>query len=75
MRDVAMAYKTIYGCKVTTIPIRTGEKIHEKLEDDYTSGNPVSGRSGDRLTIDEIKKLIKSSGNENYFKKDGMNYF
>lgn len=55
MLDVAQVYAKIYNCKITTIPIRTGEKIHEKLEDGYTSGRAR------KLSLKEIEELIQMS--------------
>ena len=52
MDVVAEVYKEIYGCTITEIPIRAGEKIHEKLEDGYTSD------AAERITKKELKKLI-----------------
>ena len=52
MNVVAEVYKEIYGCTINEIPIRAGEKIHEKLEDGYTSD------AAERITKKELKKLI-----------------
>jgi len=52
MYDVAEVYKDIYNCVIKEIPIRQGEKIHEKLDEGYTSDKAR------RLTKKEIKKLM-----------------
>jgi len=52
MDVVAEVYKEIYGCVVTHIPIRPGEKIHEKLDEGNTSDVAV------RISKEELKALI-----------------
>jgi len=54
MDAVAREYQRKYECKVTDIPVRIGEKIHEKLDEGYTSDQVK------RLSRAEIRKLLSS---------------
>jgi len=55
MNDVARVYQKLYNCIITEMPTRQGEKIHEKLDDDYTSDKAR------RLQLPEIQKLIQGN--------------
>ena len=52
MDDVAEAYREVYTCRIKTIDLASYEKVHEKLDEGYTSDK------AERLSVDEIIELI-----------------